>query len=156
MKRGFIDCVALVALLGWVNACERDARSSGRELNTVNDGDAGWQQNGAKTEVHDVLPPSGTGGPSMGRDASTLATPVLDASDSVRDNAPAVPLQITGGTGGGGVGGTFGTGGGATGGSGGTVTGGAGGAGGTGGTLTGGSGGGVGGMNAGGSVGGTY
>jgi len=164
MNRSLIGWAALVALLGGVNACERDARSSEREVNTVvkNQRDGGWlslvrdfpgSQSGAKTEERDVLPPSGTGAPSNGRDVSTLAAPIFDSPEGAHDIAPAAPLQITGGSGGtGGFGGTFGTGG-----SGGTVTGGSGGTttGGSGGTTTGGRGGG---MNTGGSGGtpGTY
>ena len=166
MKRRFIEWAALVALSGCVNACERDAQSSERQVDTVvkDQRDGGWRslvrdfpgaQSGAKTEVRDVLPPSGTGAPSNQGDASTLAPPVFDGPEGQRDIAPAAPLQITGGSGGSGgtgFGGTFGTGGSATGGSGGTVTGGSGGSGST--TTGGGTGGGgTGGMNTGGAAG---
>jgi hypothetical protein len=146
MKRSFIEWAALLALLGCVNACERDAQSSERQVNTAvkNEREGGWlslvrdfpgSQNGGKKEERDVLPPSATGAPSNQRDASTLAAPIFDDPEGQYDIAPAAPLQYTGGSGGSGgtgFGGTFGTGSTTTGGgTGGVNTGGSGGTGGT-------------------------
>jgi hypothetical protein len=104
MKRIVVESVVLAALVWSLAACERDAVSGERRSAALDKGHDGGMRSSQVSEIID-------GGP--------------------REMAPAVPLQVTGGTGGvAGSGGTFGSGG--TGGSGGSSTGG------TGGTNTGG------------------
>jgi hypothetical protein len=80
MNRRLIEWAALAVLLGSVNACERDARSSERGANAAvkNERDAGWvaplQMTGGSGGTGGTFGTGGSGGTATGGSGATGGT----------------------------------------------------------------------------------